>query len=160
MLKPRSRESYLWSEVRPRRHGCRSSVPEAEEVEVFTAFCPPVPLWTPFSSMGIGTSCKKTGVQLHTILPVAQCASRRKDRLPWSCVCQEALWVVRGRREVDEAPGCLSQQGHGAHWVCTAPVSQGTWGSPPGGICVINLLWAVGEDFLGSSSTEEIESSC
>lgn len=99
MLKPRSRESYLWSEVRPCRHGCRTAVPEAEEVEAFTAFRPPVPLWTPFSSMGIGTSCKKTGVQLHTILPVAQCASGRKDGLPWSCVCQEALWVVRGRRE-------------------------------------------------------------
>lgn len=58
------------------------------------------------------------------------------------------------------APGCLSQQGQGAHWVCTAPVSRGTRGSPPGGICVINLLWAVGEDFLGSSSTEGTESSC
>lgn len=102
----------------------------------------PVPLWTLSRSMGIGTSCKKTGVQLHTVLPVAQYASGRKDWIPWSWFCHEALWVVRGGWEAVGAPGCLSQLGAwgspGQHSTCfTGHVG---WGSPPGLICAINLL--------------------
>lgn len=133
-------------------------VPEEEEAEAFVVF--PLPTSRhQRSSMGMGTSCKKAGVWLHAILPVAQSALGRKDGIPWSCLCHRALWGLRGRWGGSWGLECLSQQGRGAHQVC---IAQGTWRSPWGGedICVINILWGIGEDFLGSSFTGENKPSC
>lgn len=126
-------------------HRYRSAVPEAEEVEAFVMFLPSPSRHQP-AAWGWGQAARRLGYSyIQFLLWPSTPSEKRTEYL--GAATKPFGWWGEGRTQ----PGLLADSPRRDTGLTgsTQHLFHRVWG-----ICVINLLWPVGEDFLGSYSTE------